>query len=76
MLGGGCGEKWLQTDSQTDMPHNDPAQYTVLGWVKTATIYNDAFNLRFKLVSYFLFFPLYSTTFIALRSSEPPPQYT
>ena len=24
-----------QTDSLTDMPHNDPAQYTVLGWVKT-----------------------------------------
>ena len=23
-----------QTDSLTDMPHNDPAQYTVLGWVK------------------------------------------
>ena len=23
-----------QTDRQTDMQHNDPAQYTVLGWVK------------------------------------------
>ena len=23
------------THSLTDMPHNDPAQYTVLGWVKT-----------------------------------------
>ena len=25
-----------QTDSLTNMPHNDPAQYTVLGWVKIA----------------------------------------
>ena len=23
-----------QTHSLTNMPHNDPAQYTVLGWVK------------------------------------------
>ena len=23
------------TDSLTHMPHNDPAQYTVLGWVKS-----------------------------------------
>ena len=26
-----------QTDSLTDMPNNDPAQYTVLGWVKRQT---------------------------------------
>ena len=25
------------TDRQTNMPHNDPAQYTVLGWVKIRT---------------------------------------
>ena len=26
---------YRHTHSLTDMPHNDPAQYTVLGWVKT-----------------------------------------
>ena len=24
----------MVTDTLTNMPHNDPAQYTVLGWVK------------------------------------------
>ena len=26
------------TDSLTEMPHNDPAQYTVLGWVKISFV--------------------------------------
>ena len=28
----------MVTDTLTHMPHNDPAQYTVLGWVKIWTL--------------------------------------
>ena len=34
-----------QTDRLTHMPHNDPAQYTVLGWVKTSSVKVHSFSL-------------------------------
>ena len=38
---------YRHTHSLTDMPHNDPAQYTVLGWVKTLLV-NNSLNQNIK----------------------------
>ena len=32
-------------DTQTDMQHNDPAQYTVLGWVKIVKIVSHGYKV-------------------------------
>ena len=39
----------MVTDTLTNMPHNDPAQYTVLGWVKTK---NKICNVRYCRITY------------------------
>ena len=34
---------YTHADRLTEMQHNDPAQYTVLGWVKTTVFYNNIY---------------------------------
>ena len=40
------------TDRLTHMPHNDPAQYTVLGWVKIDYTSNLVEYTRYKLQTF------------------------
>ena len=39
---------YRHTHTHTNMPHNDPAQYTVLGWVKKSSVYTQDETLELE----------------------------
>merc|ERR1712240_728473 len=68
---------FLNTNTTFAIHYNHKTTITKVDKLKnTATICNGALNLGFILVSYFLFFPFYSTTTIALRITTPSLQHT
>jgi hypothetical protein len=68
---------FLNTNATFAIHYNHKTTITKVDKLKnTATICNGALNLGFILVSYFLFFPFYSTTTIALGITTPSLQHT